>query len=423
MGPVVNVMDQTPMSMLAARLELNDKGGVHPHVANALAILAYDPLVAGLVGYNEFAEEPQLLRAPPALNPNDAPAPGPYPRAVRAADIVAVTAYMQRAHAPRFNRQVVEDAIRTEAERSRFHPVREWLSTLRWDGVARIDSWLVKAFGAPDTPYTRAVGAKFLIAAVRRVRKPGCNFDCMPVLEGGQGIGKSRCCRRLFGEDWFTDSMPADLTSKDGNQAVLSVWGIEFAEIEQLLRHDAETMKAFLSRPVERFRPPYERNYMKRGRECVFIGTTNATDYLRDTTGNRRIWPVPCVHADEQWVAQHRDQLWAEAAEREAAGEVLWLEEDAHAEAVEAQADRLVADVWAPRIRKFLGEKRAVFATHVTTAEVLGDGLGFVASQMTKAAEMRAATVLTREGMVKTRGRIERGGKPLWIWRWPEASE
>lgn len=415
----MNAIGGSPISMLAARLETNDKGVPYPHLANALAVLALDPIVAGMLGYNEFEEEPQIRRPPPAINPGDPPAAGPYPRNLRAADVIAIAAYTQRAHLPRVTLPIVEAAVRAEAERSRFHPVRDWLDGLRWDGLERLDTWLVSAFGAEDTPYTRAVGAKTLIAAVRRVRKPGCKFDTMPILEGGQGIGKSRTVRRLFGDEWFTDTLPADLKAKDGAQAVLGIWCIEFAEIEHLVRTDTETMKAFLSRPVERYRPVYERAMRKRGRECVFIGTTNATDYLRDTTGNRRFWPIATQHADEDWVQENRDQLWAEAATREAGGEILWLEEDANTEAREAQAERIMEDVWSERVRKWLEEQRSSGAPYITTAGLLADALGLAPRDMNKGAEMRAALILAGEGLKK--GVIKLAGRRnKKAWRWPE---
>ena len=408
-----------PLHALEGRLAKDQRTGqAYPHVANVLVVLAHDPMLAGMVGYNEFEEEPQIRRAPPAINPGDMDAAGPYPRAFRHADVVAITAYIQRAYLARAGQQIVEDGLRTDAERHRFHPVREWLDSLQWDGTRRIDTWICKAFGAPDTDYTRAVSAKILLASVRRVRRPGFKFDEMPVFEGLQGAGKSRTVRRLYGDDWFTDSMPADLTSKDGAQAVLGIWCVEFAEIEHLIRTDPETLKAFLSRPVERFRPPYARAFMKRGRECVFIGTTNASDYLRDTTGNRRIWPIACEWADEDWVKENRDQLWAEASMREASGEILWLEEDAKAEATEMQAERLMEDVWSEKIRAYLKDQRSSFAAHVTIPGVLSMGLGIDAARMDKRAEMRAATVLAREGLIKST--IRENTKTRKIWKWPE---
>jgi len=405
------------LGRIAQRMETNAKGVPHAHVGNALLVLAYDPGLTGTLGYNEFLEEAQMRRPAPVMNPGDAPATGPYPRSIRASDIVAILAYVQRHHLPRLTRQALEDAVYAEAERNPFHPVRAFLTALRWDGAPRLDTWLCKAFGAEDTLYAREVGAKFLIAAVRRIMTPGSKFDTMPILEGNQGAGKSRTVARLFGADWFTDALPKDLLSKDGSQAMLGVWGIEFAEIEHLIRTDTDSLKAFLSRPTERFRPPYARNYIKRGRECVFIGTTNLTDYLRDTTGNRRFWPVACAFADEDWVRANRDQLWAEAVAREAGGEIIWLEDEARTEAAEHQAQRLTDDVWAERARTWLEQERANMAPHVTVAGLLTAGLGIDHARMGKKEEMRAAAILAKEGLV--RETVWQNGKTRRVWVWP----
>jgi len=125
----------------------------------------------------------------------------------------------------------------------------------------------------------------------------------MIVLEGWQGIGKSKLLRVLFGSEWFADDIPADLKSRDAAMALCGVWCLEFAEIEHLIRSDVETIKAFLSRSEDHYRPIYGRAFVKRPRQCVLVGTTNADDYLRDPTGNRRIWPVLCKSADTAWIA------------------------------------------------------------------------------------------------------------------------
>lgn len=416
MGARVNLMFSKAGSLaeLHDRLATNDKGAAIPNLANAMLILACDPNLAGLLGHDDFETDGRLLRSPPAANPHDPDLPGPYPREWGTPDVAAVTAYIQRAYCSGMKFLTVEQAFHAEAARNRYHPVRDWLAGLRWDGTARLDTWMAAVFGAPDTAYVKAVSAKTLIAAVRRVRQPGCKFDTMPVLEGGQGIGKSRCVRRLFGP-WFTDTMPPDLKSKDGSQALLGAWGIEFAEIEHLIRQEVETIKAFLSRPVERYRPSYGRGFVKRPRQCVFIGTTNSTDYLRDPTGNRRIWPVPCTKADEGWLLANRVQLWAEAADREAAGEALWIEAaDAQAGAAAAQDERVSEDVWTTRILDWLAE-RGPFA--VTVPAILSGPLSIEPARQGKREEMRVAAILTRAGW--TRALKREGKKPVRLWEPP----
>ena len=197
---------------------------------------------------------------------------------------------------------------------------------LQWDGKPRIDHWLVNTFDCDNTDYHRAVSAKFLIASVRRVMHPGCKFDHMMILEGFQGLGKSTVLRKLFGDDNFTDQIPDDLKSKDASMSLMGVWCLEFSEIDHLIRSEVEVIKAFLSRQIERFRPPYGRGFIDRPRQIVMVGTTNLDDYLKDSTGNRRFWPVSCKTASVEFIEANRDQLWAEAVYREKIKETIWLE-------------------------------------------------------------------------------------------------
>ena len=251
-----------------------------------------------------------------------------------------------RAWSPKFSRATIEDAMMADASIRCFHPVCDWLGALVQDGKPRLDNWLVNAFDCENTELHQAIGAKFLIAAVRRVKRPGVKFDHMMVLEGAQGIGKSTALRVLFGDPWFSDHVPSDLASKDAAQALLGIWCLEFAEIEHLIRAEVETIKAFLSRSVDRYRAPYDRGFLEHPRQCVMVGTTNSDDYLRDTSGNRRVWPVACKSADPGWVEVNREQLWAEAVAREAAGEAIWFnDETLEGEATKAQATRLADDV------------------------------------------------------------------------------
>lgn len=391
------------------RLQRSEKGTL-PTLANAMLILANDPEMAGLLSFDAFRSEHLLTRAPPPPEDGAPELPGPYPRPWGIEDVAFVQAYFQRVHAPRFSRETIETAMLAEASIRRFHPIADWLGALVWDGVPRIDKWLCAAFDAEHNRYHRAVGAKFLIAAVRRVRQPGCKFDHMLVLEGAQGIGKSTAVRALFGDAWFSDAIPPDLTSKDAAMALLGVWCLEFAEIEHLIRAEVETIKAFLSRPVDRYRPPYGRTYVERPRQGVLIGTTNADDYLRDATGNRRIWPVRCRCADPVWLTVNREQIWAEAAAREAKGETIWLEDaEVQDEAVAAQSQRMAEDLWQFAISEWLVGRR-----EVRMADVLNGAIGMAKDKQGKREEMRVGGILRGLGWTKALAR--RTGKPERLW-------
>jgi putative DNA primase/helicase len=296
-------------------------------VGNLMLILAQDPALRDLLGRDEFAST-DVLRGPPPQPIGGAPAqPGPYPRPWTPADVAHVQFHIQRTWTHQAARRDVEDAMTAIAACRRFHPVRDWLATLEWDNYPRLDFWLSNAFGAPDDAYHGALGAHFLVAAVRRVRQPGVKFDHMPILEGPQGLGKSRAVRALFGGEWFTDSLPAALESRDAALGLQGAWCVEFAEIEQIIRTEVEVIKAFLSRPVDRFRAPYGRAFLSYPRQSVMLGTTNDNDYLRDATGSRRFWPVRCKRADVAWIEANRAQIWAEAAAREEFGEGIWFTE------------------------------------------------------------------------------------------------
>ena len=381
-------------------------------LANALLILELDPDVAGLCAYDEFAERFVLTRPPPPARSANPPLPGPYPRPWTVQDAALVLAYMQRAWSHRFTMLTVEQAMPTDARRNGYHPVRDWLATLRWDGHDRLSVWLAKAFGCPADgfagDYHRRAGRAFLVAAVKRVRKPGVKFDHTPVLEGLQGLGKSTAFRRLFGEDWFSDSLPPDLASKDAAMALAGCWCLEMAELQQLIRAHPAEVKAFLTRQVDRFRPPYGKTYIDRPRQTVLVGTTNEAEWLADVTGNRRFWPLACSHVDLDWIDANRDQLWAEAAACEAAGEAWWLaDEDSRRGAEEAQAERLIEDAWAEKVLRHLNEMGRV---EVTTSSVM-DAIGIPIAQQNRASQMRVAAIIRGSGWGKMH--TERG--KVWV--------
>jgi predicted P-loop ATPase len=381
-------------------------------VSNLILILEQDPALSGIVACDEFLAASVLMRAPPVPLDTVPPAGGPYPRTWRASDVSYIQSYIQRTWCKSAARTEVEEAMHAVAEMHRFHPVKDWLATLVWDGTSRLDGWLTNAFGAPDDDYHAAAGAAFLIAAVKRVRQPGIKFDHMPILEGKQALGKSTAIRTLFGAPWFTDALPAALESRDAALGLQGVWVIEFAEIEHLIRADVEVIKAFLSRSVDRFRAPYGRQFLTYPRQCVVIGTTNDNDYLRDSTGNRRFWPVRCEHVDLEWIEANRGQLWAEAAAREASGEAHWLTEtDAKTEAAAAQHARLQDDVWEEKIEPRLRHR----ILSVTMGEVLSEFLTIPTERQDRRTQLRAATVLRKLGWERVTERSE--GKLVKTWK------
>lgn len=226
----------------------------------------------------------------------------------------------------------LKDAVAAVAAERSYHPIREWLNSLpAWDGVHRVDTLLVDYLGAADTLYTRAVIRKTLAAAVARIYEPGIKFDYVLVLNGKQGIGKSTFFAKLAGK-WFSDSLSiADMRDKTAPEKMQNAWILELGELAGLKKLDVETLKAFLSRQDDKYRPSYGISVEEHPRQCVIVGSTNNSDgFLRDITGNRRFWPVTCEGAattgcKRPWQIDCVEQIWAESIVNYKKGELLFL--------------------------------------------------------------------------------------------------
>ncbi len=207
------------------------------------------------------------------------------------------------------------------AHRNAYHPVLDYLDALEeWDGVNRVEEWLIRYAGVEDSPYVRAVSRLVLVAAVRRVRQPGCKFDEMLILEGAQGTLKSSALKALCPDPaWFTDDFKLGLDTKTQMERTLGKWIVEAGELKGMSASDQNDMKSNLSRSVDEARMAYGRETMVVPRQYVFIGTTNEGQYLRDPTGDRRYWPVTITQPfDLAGLLADRDQIWAEASHLDA---------------------------------------------------------------------------------------------------------
>lgn len=237
------------------------------------------------------------------------------------------------------------EATSLVGHKMRIHPVRDWLDSLEWDGVSRINTW-IKDYcrGEAEEPYLSQVSRKFILAMVKRVFEPGCQWDYTVVLEGKQGQYKSTIARTLASDKWFMDNLP-DLKDKDAMLTLQGKWLIELGELASVKRTDFNLVKAYLSRRVDTVRAHYGRIASDVPRQSVFIGSVNEGQYLKDPTGNRRYWPVKVGVCDVKGLAAVRDQLFAEAMHiYRTTGEILMLDTEATAQATEAQDDRRVDD-------------------------------------------------------------------------------
>lgn len=299
-----------------------------------------------------------------------------------------------------------EKVIRKAAWDNSFHPVKEYLASLVWDRTPRVDSWLIDCAGAVDSAYVRAVGSILLIAAVRRIREPGCKYDEMLVLEGEQGLNKSSALRALCPRgEWFSDDLPLNTTSQKMIEGTLGKWIIEASDLAGKRKAEIDTLKANLSRQVDGpARMAYAHLPVERQRQFVIIGTTNSSAYLTDPTGARRFWPVPIQRFDVEKVLSLREQLWAEATHREMNGESIRLREELWPHAAVHQEDRREIDPWEDVLRNALLMIEPTRGGHrrvVTT--LLWEALGIETSRRDRSGSLRIADIMQRLGFTRTR--------------------
>lgn len=313
----------------------------------------------------------------------------------------------------------IRPAIERYARENEFDPVREYLDGLIWDKKARLDTWLRDYMGAPDHEMIHVFGAKFLIGAVARVYQPGCQMDNMLVFEGKQGAGKTTACAALFGRDYMISSI-SDFKSKEASIALQGRWIVEVAELAALSKTDVRDAKKFITETVDQYRPVHGRSTIDRPRRCVFIGTTNERQYLKDATGNRRFWPVPCGDVNVPAIASDRDQIWAEAVHRYRASEAWWMTDpDQIAQAEALQSDRSEQDPWGEIIDAWLDFPEMRGVDFLTSATVLREAIKMTMDRLSRADEMRVANHLTKRGWKHLKKRPAPGAKPVWGWGRP----
>lgn len=315
------------------RLKVTEKGGIAQTIENVVLILQHDPSLAGRLAFNEMSHNIVAVQALPW-------------RAVSGesqwvdADDAALRYYLEKVYGLS-GKDKIFDAVNVVAMQHSFHPVRDYLDACAWDGVPRVETLLVDYLGAEDNEYTRAVTRKSLVAAVARIYRPGCKFDYMLTLRGRQGLGKSALIAKLGGP-WFSDSFTT-MQGKDAYEQVQGVWIMEVGELAGMRKAEAETIKLYVSKQADRFRPAYGRRLQEFPRQCIFIGTTNETQFLRDTTGNRRFWVVdtPNTPDHDLWsdlTPETVAQVWGEAVQLYKKGEALFLPRRIEAMAREVQA-------------------------------------------------------------------------------------
>lgn len=333
-------------------LEIDSKGVYVSSDSNLNLIFAHDPRLKKLFGQNEFDAKGYVFGDLPWRKVD-------HPEPIRNVDLAGVRNYLGSIYGIN-SVQKVEDALTLEMERNRFHPIRDYLRSLKWDGTPRVDTMLIDYLGARDNIYVREASRKVLTGAVARVMEPGCKFDLVLMLVGPQGAGKSTLIKRL-GQRWFSDTF-LSVQGKEALEQIQGAWLIEMAELAGLKKAEVESVKHFISKQEDVFRPAYARTSETFPRQCIFIGTTNDPEFLRDPSGNRRFIPVDIDKTrstkDVFHIPQEEiDQIWAEAFELYMSGETLWLGEEAEMLAKEEQRAHSESDEREGIITSFLNRK------------------------------------------------------------------
>lgn len=394
--------------------------------------LEEDPALAGVLGANQLTNTIDARR--------DWPWPHGKAGPVRASTELMLGAYLSRTYGlPSIARAALAEGIETVAYSNPFHPVREYLAGLAWDGKPRLAKWLMFVIGeTPDTlpprvaEYLALVGQYFVMGLVARVLDPGCKFDYCLVLEGKGGRYKSTALKTLVGKAFFSDTRFDVQKNKEAQEQVQGVWLYELGELAHFNKAGVDEIKAFVSSEVDRYRPAYGKQVDSFPRQCVLAATTNNRKYLRDKTGNRRFWPVPVAHVmNVAWIERWRDQLFAEAQALYLAGERYWPDEDTEERLfVPMQQERLVVDAIEEELLRLLTRSPGVqgseaeineLTAHVSVAQLI-KALGVDVGKANAGLQSQIRAWLDQEGWDQKKVpvgpvRLMRYVRPA---RWPE---
>lgn len=316
-----------------AELEYTKSGKLLCNIANIILILENDPALAGHIVHDLFTGIDSAKDGLPwNKNANQ----------WTDTDDANLRVWLEK-HYDITGKEKIADALTAVLTRHSYHPIRDYLSGLTWDGVPRLDRIIIDYMGAEDSELNRAMSRKHFVAAVARVFNPGCKYDYCLIMSGAEGIGKSTLLR-VMGGKWFNDSITT-LEGKEGMEQLRRAWVVELGELSSIKRSDVEQVKAHLSKQVDIYRAAYARRVLEHPRQCVFCGTTNEALFLKGDTGNRRFWVIPVVaelRKYKDWseaIRRDRDQLWAEAVHYYKQGEPLYLSEELEAQAKQRQQD------------------------------------------------------------------------------------
>lgn len=335
-------------------------GNIRSTLSNAAAIFTYHPDWKGKIGFDTFSMRVTKLEDLPS---------GSKSGVWSDLDCTRAMVWLSDKFGFSLSESATQSVFELIADNHRYSPVFDYFNGLEWDGVPRVDSWLSRYLGVEASPAVEIFQRVVLISAVARTMEPGSKSDAMLVIQGRQGIGKSSAISALVGKEWFSDA-PFEPGSKDAYLLMRGKLVIEWSEMAPK-KSDINRIRAFLSQTRDEYRPPYGHNVIEVPRQCIFVGTTNSTDYLVDPTGNRRFMPVTATKVDVDAIFSDRDQLWAEAVYMYKSGFPSWFDSD-NPDILAAQNAHFDVDPWEEEIVRYLSDLSCVKVHSDALCEVVG---------------------------------------------------
>jgi len=399
-----------------SRLIRGDRGGYRDCKENVTIALEDHPALKGLVAYNEFSARVEKIRLAPWDKPNKDFKPTEWSIhddrelsmwiALNCDLLIGSTG-------------TIGEGVELVSQRNKYHPVRDWLNGLKWDGFDRNQYWLHELLGVADTPYASLVGKLWLRQAVNRIMHPGAKGDYVLILEGTQGLNKSTALRRL-GEAYYSD-VTLNLNDKDSLIALAGVWILEIAELDAFNRAESTRIKQFITQTEDRFRPPYGKRMISLQRQTVFAATTNNYEYHKDPTGNRRFWSVLCTKINLDQITEWREQMFAQALAEVQAGEPCYPTRDQERSLImPEQEQREIVDVWHQPIYEWLHKDDQRRTNEFSTWEILAGAIKMPTDKMDgqRSAATRVGNCMAKFGWSKKRG--ERNKQRVWLYVRPD---
>lgn len=403
------VNNQVPEVQWQGLLLRDQYGYIKPIMGNLELILTHHPEFNGVLAYCEFSHEIKKLRESVIGGAGT----------LDDVDALKIKKFITQHYRVSPKTQEIEEAVRLVARQSSSHPVREYLEALQWDGDERLGRFLADVFESTQDPeYLRLAARKFFIGSVARIFQPGCKMDNMLILEGKQGKRKSSFVEMMY-RPWSTSST-FDMRSKEGLQFIQGLWAVEVAELDAMNRSDSTAAKQFITSRIDRFRPPFGRLMREYNRQCVFIGTTNDRQYLKDPTGNRRYWPVECPVVRFDYAERVRDQIWAEAVQAYRQGEQWWVNVEEAYLFEHEQNKKIVDDLWSAPIESWVQDAMRIRDKGFTGAQILKGALGKDIGHGSQMDYKRIGDTMKGMGWEKRKARWEGSLNPVWVYMRPD---